>query len=74
MALASKSYAQGTSTLDEATLIRRAQARQPDAIRTIISRSNQRLYRLARAITRNDADAEDVLQESNLQALRRHCA
>ena len=72
MALASKSYAQGTSALDVATLIRLAQARQPDAIRTVISRYNQRLYRLARAITRNDAD--DVLQEAYLQALRKQCA
>lgn len=38
------------------------------AVRAIIRRYNQRLYRLARAILRNDADAEEVLQESDLRA------
>ena len=52
----------------ESELVRAAQARQPDAIRTIVKRYNQRLYRLARAIVRNDAEAEDVLQESYLRA------
>lgn len=70
MALAPKALAQATSTLDEPALIRLAQARQPDAIRTIITRYNQRLYRLARSITRNDADAEDVVQEAYLHAFR----
>lgn len=54
--------------LSESDLVRAAQARQPDAIRTIVKRYNQRLYRLARAIVRNDAEAEDVLQEAYLRA------
>lgn len=52
----------------ESELVALAQARQPDAIRTIIKRYNQRLYRLARAILRNDADAEEALQEAYLHA------
>lgn len=52
----------------ENALVRAAQARQPKAIRTIIERYNQRLYRLARAIVRNDADAEEVLQEAYMRA------
>jgi RNA polymerase sigma-70 factor (ECF subfamily) len=52
----------------EDELVRRAQARDADAIRAIIKSHNQRLYRLARAITRSDADAEDVLQDSYLRA------
>lgn len=52
----------------ESELVRQAQARRPDAVRTIIKRYNQRLYRLARAILRNDADAEDALQEAYLHA------
>ena len=52
----------------ESALVRAAQSRQPEAIRTIIRRYNQRLYRLARAIVRNDADAEEVLQEAYLRA------
>ncbi|WP_173934683.1 RNA polymerase sigma factor [Chelativorans sp. Marseille-P2723] len=49
-------------------LVLRAQAKHPDAIRTIIRRYNQRLYRLARAIVRNDEVAEEVLQEAYLKA------
>lgn len=52
----------------EDDLLHRAQARQPEAVRAIIGQYNQRLYRLARAIVRNDADAEDVLQEAWLHA------
>ena len=52
----------------ESELVRLAQARQPDAIRIIIKRYNQRLYRLARAILRNDSDAEEALQEAYLHA------
>lgn len=52
----------------ENALVRAAQARQPEAIRTIIECYNQRLYRLARAIVRNDADAEEVLQEAYMRA------
>jgi RNA polymerase sigma-70 factor, ECF subfamily len=45
-------------------------ARQPggDAFRVIMQRHNQRLYRIARAITRNDGEAEDVVQESYVNA------
>lgn len=52
----------------EGDLVRRAQARQADAIRTIVTRYNQRLYRLARAIVRDDSDAEEVVQEAYLRA------
>jgi len=34
----------------------------------LMRRHNQRLYRLARAVVRNDADAEDVLQEAYARA------
>jgi RNA polymerase sigma-70 factor (ECF subfamily) len=68
MPLASKSVERSETDLAEDELVSRAQARQPDAIRTIIRRYNQRLYRLARAIVCSDADAEEVLQESYLRA------
>jgi RNA polymerase sigma-70 factor, ECF subfamily len=38
------------------------------AFATIMSRNNRRLYRVARAILRNDADTEDALQEAYLRA------
>jgi RNA polymerase sigma-70 factor, ECF subfamily len=35
-----------------------------DAFRAIMQRYNQRLYRVARGIVRDEAEAEDVLQEA----------
>ncbi|ETA72388.1 MULTISPECIES: RNA polymerase sigma factor [Mesorhizobium] len=49
-------------------LVRRALARDAGAFRTIIKTHNQRLYRLARGILRNDAEAEDVVQEAYVRA------
>ena len=53
---------------EEADLVRRAARRDPDAIRHIIKSHNQRLYRLARAVVRSNADAEEVLQDAYLRA------
>ncbi|TPJ52936.1 RNA polymerase sigma factor [Mesorhizobium sp. B2-7-1] len=49
-------------------LVRRALARDPDAFRAIIKTHNQRLYRIARGVVRNDAEAEDVVQEAYMRA------
>ena len=49
-------------------LVRRALARDPDAFRAIIKVHNQRLYRIARGVLRNDAEAEDIVQEAYLRA------
>src|SRR3954463_12752466 len=38
------------------------------AIRALIKRNNQRLFRVARAVVRNDAEAEDVVQETYVSA------
>jgi RNA polymerase sigma-70 factor (ECF subfamily) len=50
--------------LDEAALIARAVAGDGGAFRTLMQRGNQRLFRIARGVVRDDAEAEDVLQES----------
>src|SRR3954463_14015108 len=52
----------------EADLVRRARARDEPAIRAILQANNRRLYRLARGILRNDGEAEDVVQETYVQA------
>jgi len=52
----------------ELELVRRAIARDGDAFRQIMKKYNQRLYRVARGILRNDADAEDVVQETYVRA------
>ncbi|MFC3322457.1 RNA polymerase sigma factor [Mesorhizobium cantuariense] len=49
-------------------LVRRALARDGDAFRTIIKTHNQRLYRIARGVVRNDSEAEDIVQEAYVKA------
>lgn len=56
------------SALDDEGLVSQARSGNPDAFRVIMQRHNRRLYRVARGITGNDIDAEDVVQESYLQA------
>ncbi|MFB9985178.1 RNA polymerase sigma factor [Mesorhizobium kowhaii] len=52
----------------EMRLVRRALAREGDGFRTIIKTYNQRLYRIARGVVRNDSEAEDIVQEAYVRA------
>ena len=52
----------------EADLVARARRGDAAAVRRIIGQHNQRLYRIARSIVRDDAEAEDVLQEAYARA------
>jgi RNA polymerase sigma-70 factor (ECF subfamily) len=54
----------------EQTIVRRVIAGEHAAFALLMRRHNRRLYRLARAIVRNDAEAEDALQEAYLNAFR----
>jgi RNA polymerase sigma-70 factor, ECF subfamily len=56
--------------LVDVELVRVAQEGSASALRLIVRRHNQRLYRVARAIVRDDTEAEDVLQEAYLSAFR----
>lgn len=58
------------SDLPDAELARRVAAGQRGAFELLMRRHNQALYRTARSITRNDSDAEDVLQDAYLLAYR----
>jgi RNA polymerase sigma-70 factor (ECF subfamily) len=49
-------------------LVSKARHGDADAFRTIMRRNNQRLYRIARGVVRNDAEAEDIVQEAYLRA------
>lgn len=62
--------ARKSSAVDEADLITRALRHDESAIRMIIQANNRRLYRVARSVVRDDAEAEDVLQDAYLQAFR----
>lgn len=53
---------------EDIDLVSRALARDGQAFRAIMRQNNQRLYRLARGIVRDDAEAEDVVQEAYMQA------
>ena len=64
MAQTARDYA----AMSEQELIPLARQRDPAAIRTIMQRCNQHLFRLARSVLRDDAEAEDVLQETYLRA------
>ncbi len=52
----------------DAALVALAREGDAGAIRTIIRRHNQRLFRVARAIVGNDGEAEDVVQASYVNA------
>jgi RNA polymerase sigma-70 factor (ECF subfamily) len=54
--------------LPETDLVQRACAGDRDAFRAIMTRCNQRLFRIARAVVDNDAEAEDVVQEAYARA------
>ncbi|MDA8109347.1 MAG: RNA polymerase sigma factor [Betaproteobacteria bacterium] len=52
------------------SLVQRAARGEHDAFAQIMRRYNQRLFRTARAILRDDAEAEDALQEAYVHAYR----
>lgn len=56
--------------ISDAELAARIAAHDQGAFVLLMRRHNQLLYRTARSILRDDADAEDALQESYLQAYR----
>ena len=53
---------------DEAALVARAKAGDQDAFNELILHYDRRVFRMAKQITENDDDAEDVLQETFLKA------
>jgi len=57
------------SRLADAELATRVAAHDEAALRTLMKRYNQRLFRTARAILRDDAEAEDVVQEAYMKAI-----
>jgi RNA polymerase sigma-70 factor, ECF subfamily len=57
-----------TSELDEAGLVAQAQQGGVEAFTELVTRYERNIFRLARHITQNPEDAEDVLQETFLKA------
>jgi len=57
------------SPLSDTELAGRIAAGDRDAIRFLLKRHNQTLFRTARAILRDDAEAEDAVQEAYVKAI-----
>src|ERR1043166_2345174 len=57
-------------TLDDAELARRIAVRDDGAFEALMRRHNGRLFRIARAILKDDAEAEDALQDAYIDAYR----
>lgn len=55
---------------DDAALLARTAADEVGAFETLMRRHNSRLFRVARAILKDDAAAEDAVQEAYLEAFR----
>jgi RNA polymerase sigma-70 factor (ECF subfamily) len=53
---------------DEAALVAQAKAGNAEAFSDLVSHYERRVFRMAKQITQNDEDAEDVLQETFLKA------
>lgn len=66
-----QSNPQTTATAaDDATLVHQIACGDRTAFELLMRRHNRRLYRLARAVLRNSAEAEDALQDAYLLAYR----
>lgn len=60
--------ATGLDGLDDRALVERARNRDGAAVRLIMQRHNRRLYRVARSVLNDEAEAEDVVQETYVRA------
>jgi RNA polymerase sigma-70 factor (ECF subfamily) len=59
------------AALPDAALVNLARAGDEAAVRTLVRRHNRRLFRVARGVLRDDAEAEDVVQETYVRAFTR---
>jgi RNA polymerase sigma-70 factor (ECF subfamily) len=55
-------------SLDDRALVDLARSRDEAAVRLIMQRHNRRLFRMARSVVKDDAEAEDVVQEAWVRA------
>jgi RNA polymerase sigma-70 factor (ECF subfamily) len=60
-----------TESDSEDKLVALARLGGENAIRTLIKRNNRRLFRVARSVMRNDAEAEDIVQATYVKAFTR---
>jgi RNA polymerase sigma-70 factor (ECF subfamily) len=58
----------GLEGFGDAALVDLARSRHEGAVRELIRRHNRRLFRVARGVVRDDAEAEDIVQETYVRA------
>ena len=58
----------GTEALEDEEVVRRVRAGEAALFEVLMRRYNQRVYRTARAIVRDEAEAEDVMQQAYVNA------
>ncbi|MDP9415487.1 MAG: RNA polymerase sigma factor [Pseudomonadota bacterium] len=71
MARSQQALALNYKGMSEPELIGFARQGHQDAFRVIMQRNNQRLFRIARGVVRDDVEAEDVLQEAYTRAFEK---
>ena len=71
MAMSDNALALDYASLDDAMLVGRARSGDREAFRHIMQRCNQRLFRIARGVVNDDAEAEDVVQAAYLHAFEK---
>jgi len=54
--------------MGDGPLVSLARGGDEGAVRAIVARYNQRLFRVARGVTRDDSEAEDIVQETYVRA------
>ncbi len=74
MSLSGLTSATDYAALHDEALAALAQSGDRDAFREIMKRCNQRLFRAARAVVGDDAEAEDVVQEAYVRAFEKLAA
>jgi RNA polymerase sigma-70 factor (ECF subfamily) len=62
------SGSRNSEEISDEAVIARVRAGETDLFEVIMRRYNQRLYRVTRSIVRNDAEAEDVVQDAYVRA------
>lgn len=71
MANSDNSLAIDYASLEDTALVGLAQSGHREAFRHIMQRCNQRLFRLARGVVNDDAEAEDVVQQAYVNAFEK---
>jgi RNA polymerase sigma-70 factor (ECF subfamily) len=56
------------STLPDSEIVRRVRAGDPALFEVLMRRHNQRAYRAARAVVKDESDVEDVMQQAYINA------